>query len=771
MLAIVSGAFGYFSAAVAPGAAGAAAATSVNQGNTPTAVVSGDGRSVTVSWSSSTLTDGAAVDGYLVKRYDAISNVAQTIGASCQGTVVATSCSEQNVPAGSWKYAIVPLKGTFWQGGESAKSTSVTITTASSSLALTKTTFGLGDFSGGGGGSTTLTGTLGGFAANEGITFRLDNAASGTVLTGSPSSANASGNASVSITLPRPADAPHTIYAVGNVSPPSQAAAAILVDTVSPSTTDNSATIGNSWFNSTKTVTLTPTDPGGSGVAATYYTSNGTTPTTGSSQGTSVVLATDGLYTAKYFSVDNAANQESVKTASTVIRIDKTNPTPGTFTLAASIKNGQILTNAATDATVNGASSGVASVTYYYCSGAGCTPNTLIGSSTTSPSYTVAWNSQPADGSYRVAARATDTAGNSVSSGVATTTVDNTGPTVSPAMADATTNQAGYINGGGTYYVYANVTDAGSGVNAGTITANVGNQSTTCSPNCTAVPLSSSGGPFTVLGAGGTTVYTYRSALLTAKASPTTTFTVAAQDNLANSVTANGTVTVDAAGNPGTPAAVHLLTGTSQTAATTCATTQDGYIDAARQRNESIDVTTASNSPANGVVRVTASDGTRTLTFDSVVSVAGTLVVHFTGLDLSSLNNAAAFGTKNVTLTAKELSSGGNGTSAGKSVTVSKWTTSPSIDLSKLTYTDNTSATADRVAGSNGAAAPTGFVVFTQTAGPHVGNVYSTTTGAGGNFAAFNVDAVISTPTYSVTTVDGACNGSAAVSYSPTDVK
>lgn len=105
-------------------------------------------------------------------------------------------------------------------------------------------------------------------------------------------------------------------------------------DTTAPTTTDNSATIGAGPHNTNKTVTLTPTDnAGGSGVAATYYTTNGTTPTTSSTQGTSVLLSTDGTYTIKYFSVDVAGNAEAVKTASTGITIDKTAPVPTAVTL------------------------------------------------------------------------------------------------------------------------------------------------------------------------------------------------------------------------------------------------------------------------------------------------------------------------------------------------------------------------------------------------------------------------------------------------------
>ena len=67
-----------------------------------------------------------------------------------------------------------------------------------------------------------------------------------------------------------------------------------------------------------------------SGVAQTYYTTNGSTPTTGSATGTSVVLSAPGTYTIRYFSVDVAGNVEAAKTAGTVIRIDNVVPTLAT---------------------------------------------------------------------------------------------------------------------------------------------------------------------------------------------------------------------------------------------------------------------------------------------------------------------------------------------------------------------------------------------------------------------------------------------------------
>ena len=88
--------------------------------------------------------------------------------------------------------------------------------------------------------------------------------------------------------------------------------------------------------------------------------------------------------------------------------------------------------------------------------------------------------------------------------------VDTVAPSVTAAaIAKTQGGTAGFIKQGGTYYVYANVTDGGSGV--ATATANV----STVTTGQTAAALSS--GSFTV---GGVT-YNYRSAQLTANATLT----------------------------------------------------------------------------------------------------------------------------------------------------------------------------------------------------------------------------------------------------------
>jgi len=68
----------------------------VNQGSTPSATTTG--RTVTVSWSATTLSNGNPVDGYVVSRYDAATLAAQTIVSGCTGTVTSTRCTESSVP-------------------------------------------------------------------------------------------------------------------------------------------------------------------------------------------------------------------------------------------------------------------------------------------------------------------------------------------------------------------------------------------------------------------------------------------------------------------------------------------------------------------------------------------------------------------------------------------------------------------------------------------------------------------------------------------------
>ena len=119
----------------------------------------------------------------------------------------------------------------------------------------------------------------------------------------------------------------------------------IKIDTTPPSTTDNAP---SGWQKTDVIVILTTTDAV-SGVAKTYYTTDGST---NFATGTTINLTVDGTYTIKYFSVDNAGNTETVKTAANIIKIDKTPP----IVIIGTPTNGFILT--ATQTTLSGTVTG-----------------------------------------------------------------------------------------------------------------------------------------------------------------------------------------------------------------------------------------------------------------------------------------------------------------------------------------------------------------------------------------------------------------------------
>lgn len=113
-------AWAYWTAASLPGGNGLSAAATVPQGATPTTSVTT--QNVTVSWAARTLSSGGAVSGYIVKRYDTATLTLQTTLSGCTGTIAALTCTESNVPVGSWRYTTTPRFATNWAGAESALS-------------------------------------------------------------------------------------------------------------------------------------------------------------------------------------------------------------------------------------------------------------------------------------------------------------------------------------------------------------------------------------------------------------------------------------------------------------------------------------------------------------------------------------------------------------------------------------------------------------------------------------------------------------------------
>jgi len=93
-------------------------------GNTPgaSAVLS----TVTVTWAANSFPGGTPVPGYLIRRFNSLTQVEGTVLAACSGIRSGTSCVESGVPAGTWRYTVTPAAG-VWRGAQSAQSTAVIV--------------------------------------------------------------------------------------------------------------------------------------------------------------------------------------------------------------------------------------------------------------------------------------------------------------------------------------------------------------------------------------------------------------------------------------------------------------------------------------------------------------------------------------------------------------------------------------------------------------------------------------------------------------------
>ncbi len=258
----------------------------------------------------------------------------------------------------------------------------------------------------------------------------------------------------------------------GNAEPVKTATNPIRIDKTLPTVTDNTSTIGNAWKSTPQTVTLTPVDTGGSGIAATYYTTDGSTPTTASAQGTSIVLATTGTYSIKYFTVDAAGNAAAVKTAGTQIRIDTTAPTNvmtfpvngGTYNAtkwSAGCSTSSRICGTAADTGGSGLSSVKLTIQrssdsrFWTGSTWSTTSTTLSATGTTTWTYSMNSSNFTSGVSYTVSSWSVDGAGGLSANSVSTFLYDSTAPTTSAAGL-VTTNKNGAIDVGDTFSVTFN---------------------------------------------------------------------------------------------------------------------------------------------------------------------------------------------------------------------------------------------------------------------------------------------------------------------------
>lgn len=336
-----------------------------------------------------------------------------------------------------------------------------------------------------------------------------------------------------------------SVDAAGNTEGVKTAGTPIRIDKTAPVTTDNTASIGNGWKNTTQTVTLSPTDSGGAGVATTYYTTDGSVPTTASAQGTSVVLSTSGTYTVRYFSVDLAGNAEAVKTAGMQIRVDMTAPTN---TITFPVNGGRYnstswsgggcsagssrICGTASDIGGSGISTTRVSVqrgsdNRWWNGSTWQTTQTSVTTSSSSPWSTSLSTSQLSNGVvYTVTAWTLDTAGNQSPNSVSVFTYDTSSPTTAAANL-VTTNKNGTVQVGDTFAVTFNEAMKASTVPAtGTLSLSRSNGNTSWGITGLSEGNFTTGSTNYLSSSGSTRTITFAGSLALSNNNQTITFTV-----------------------------------------------------------------------------------------------------------------------------------------------------------------------------------------------------------------------------------------------------
>ena len=194
-------------------------------------------------------------------------------------------------------------------------------------------------------------------------------------------------------------------------------------DTTAPTTTVacNAAPCSSGWYRAIPiSISLSATDFGGSGLASTTYTTDGSDPTSSSTAVTYTgPFSISETTTVRFSSSDNAGNQETVR--SQTIRVDAAAPSVNITSPAdgSSVKRGATVTvtAAATDSgTGTATASGIARVDFYL-------DGKKTASASTSP-YAFSWATRRAGfGAHRLWAIAVDVAGNATTSAMITVTI------------------------------------------------------------------------------------------------------------------------------------------------------------------------------------------------------------------------------------------------------------------------------------------------------------------------------------------------------------
>ncbi len=210
-----------------------------------------------------------------------------------------------------------------------------------------------------------------------------------------------------------------SVDAAGNTEAPGSGY--VNIDTTAPTVTDNA---GAAWHDAAFTVTLTPSDGSGSGIAATQYRPQGSQTWLVTSGNSFTVAApsdhsNDGSHAYEYRAIDNAGNASVVGGASGIctVNIDTRAPTTSALGLQANNHSGwQNTPQTVTLTGGDGTGSGVASTSYNLNSGG-------------TQSYITPFQVSTA-GSTMVGYWSVDNAGNSETAKLGYVNIDTTPPTV-----------------------------------------------------------------------------------------------------------------------------------------------------------------------------------------------------------------------------------------------------------------------------------------------------------------------------------------------------
>jgi len=401
----------------------AAAADALMPGSKP--AVSANGAALSVTWASGSTVNGRAATGYTVARYSyATGGTAIPATGGCAGTVTTLTCTEQNVPGGTWYYTVTPAIA-LWTGAESPRSNGISSdATPPSAAATVSPTPNAAGWNNSSPVTVTVTaddGTNGSGVAS--ITYGVDGGAQQTV------------SAAVA-TMPVTGDGTHTVsyFATDQVGNPGSAQSlTVRIDTQAPVLTlsappyVNAATVAGVTITGTSEanakITLTAADAGSA------HTTPAATPTADSSGNWSATLnlgsLNEGTVTYTATATDAAGNTSAAKTATSTK--DTVVPGPATAVKVPTYVN----TGNVGAVPVSGSAEANATVTVSATSPGTATPVTVAPTANASGGWSASMNlGTVKDGPVTYTVTVTDAAGNTSTAVTASDTKD----TVAPAL-------------------------------------------------------------------------------------------------------------------------------------------------------------------------------------------------------------------------------------------------------------------------------------------------------------------------------------------------